>query len=241
MRLHPRKRIGVLLLLFLFAGCDRDRSTERSSSNLTPESALNVFLLRHAEANKNVQQDETFTGDPEALTARGREQARAAGRFLKDKDIIAVFTSPRPSTRRTAEAIAETLGLENALFEKEDFLPLKEGKMPEGKQTAWAWREQQWESERDPRPQGGESLQDGMDRASRAVESLARKYPGKSLVIVTHSDICAALIGKAEQTPISERYRKHEVPLGSMSQISVAAQTWSLEGQGIVPADANSQ
>jgi len=240
MRLHPRKRVGVLLLLLLFAGCDRGRSTERSSSNSTPGSALNVFLLRHAEANKNVQQDETFTGDPEALTARGREQARAAGRFLKDEDILGVFTSPRPSTRGTAEAIAETLGLKNALFQKEDLLPLKEGKEPDGKQTTWSWREQQWESGHDPRPQGGESLQDGMDRASRAVEALAEVYAGKSVIIVTHSDICAALIGKAEQTPISECYRKHKVPLGSISKISVSDQTWSLEGQGTIPEGTDS-
>ena len=88
--------------------------------------------------------------------------------------------------------------------------------------------------------QGGESLKDGMDRASLAIEALVKKYPGKAVVIVTHSDICAVLIGRAERTPLTECYRKHQVPSGSIREVSVSAQTWTLKKQGAVSTEAKS-
>lgn len=234
------KKVCFLLILVLFGACNRQGTNKPPPQGTESAPGLTVFLIRHAEANKNVKHPETFRGNLESLTPRGIEQANAVGRHLKKRDVVSVFTSPRESARQTAEAIAKTMGLRDKLFEKEELLPLRVGKQSNGKQVTWSWREQQWKSGRDPRPQGGESLQDGMDRATLTIEALAEGSSGKSVAIVTHSDICAALIGKAEKTPVAECYRKHKVPLGSISEIYVSFHSWALKGQGMIPEGTNS-
>ena len=114
---------------------------------------------------------------------------------------------------------------------------LEKGRTEDGKPVTWSWRETQWREGRDPQPQGGESFKDGMERAGALIESLAKKHPGKAVVVVTHSDICAALIGCTENTPPAECYRKHTVGLGSVSQITVSASKWTLQTEEMAAFD----
>jgi phosphohistidine phosphatase len=72
--------------------------------------AQQLWLLRHGEA-------EPHGGKPDelrALTERGREQSRSAGRALKalGVEVQLCFTSPKRRARETAELACEALGIE---------------------------------------------------------------------------------------------------------------------------------
>jgi len=235
------RKAGILMFLLLLLGCVKEETNAQPIERAVSRTALSVFIVRHAEAYKNLPHPAEMSKEKlDSLTPKGIKQAIAAGRLLKDKGVVAVITSPTGRTRQTAEAIAKSIGLTNPPDVDVAFSSLKKGKTPGGESVTWSWREKQWQAGHDPRPQGGESLKDGMDRAGLAIEELAKKHPGKAMVIVTHSDICAALIGKAEKTPLAECYRKHKVPLGSTSEISVSAQTWILKSQGVVSKETKS-
>jgi phosphohistidine phosphatase len=81
--------------------------------------AAQLWLLRHGEAEPHAADD-----DSRELTARGEEQARAAGRALAALEMVfhAVYTSPKVRARRTAELACEALGLEPIVH-----APLRDG------------------------------------------------------------------------------------------------------------------
>lgn len=70
---------------------------------LVTDVVKNLFLIRHTETFFNVQ--DRIGGDP-ALTPRGMEQAKALGRFFKNRKIAYIFTSKKIRTIQTAEPIA---------------------------------------------------------------------------------------------------------------------------------------
>jgi broad specificity phosphatase PhoE len=158
----------------------------------------------------------------DSLTPRGIEQARKTGAYLKDKNIFAVISSPTGRTRQTARIIAEEIGLKGSFSEDSAFSSMKKGRTSKGKVAGWSWRTAQWRAGRDPRPEGGESLEDATKRAVQALKVLIGRYPGKVFVIVTHSDICAGLAGYAGDTPYPERYEKYKISPGSVINIRVS-------------------
>lgn len=192
---------------------------------------LTLFIVRHAEAYQNLPLHAHIPKEKQdSLTPEGLKQAKKIGEYLKDKNITAVVASPTGRTRQTARIISEEVGLGGVISENPAFKSMKKGKTPDGKPVTWSWRKSQWKSGYDPRPQGGESMQDATDRAVRGVESLMKKYSGKGVVIVTHSDICAGLSGHAKNTPFHQRYDKHGVGLGSVFETSIGPQgLWRLK------------
>lgn len=81
--------------------------------------AAQLWLLRHGEAEPHASDD-----DSRALTARGEEQARAAGRALAALEVVfhAVYSSPKARALRTAQLACEALGAEPVVHD-----PLREG------------------------------------------------------------------------------------------------------------------
>jgi broad specificity phosphatase PhoE len=74
---------------------------------------LQLILIRHAETVANVQRRWVGWNDT-PLTDRGLAQAEAIARRLAAEvnDAVALYTSPLPSARRTAEVIGQALGLD---------------------------------------------------------------------------------------------------------------------------------
>ncbi len=210
----------VWVILVAFIGAATDPSAQGATQKEAPVYPM-AFVVRHAEAYKNVSHPSDMAKEKlDSLTPRGIEQARKAGAYLKDKNIFAVISSPTGRTRQTARIIAEEIGLKGSFFEDSAFRSMKKGRTSKGKLAGWSWREAQWKAGRDPRPEGGESLEDATKRAVQALKVLIKQYPGKVFVMVTHSDICAGLAGHAGDTPYPERYEKHKTSLGSVSEIA---------------------
>ena len=77
--------------------------------------AAQLWLLRHGEAEPHESGDDFSR----ALTPRGEEQSRVAGRALAALELVfhAVYTSARVRALRTAELACESLGVEPQVFE----------------------------------------------------------------------------------------------------------------------------
>ncbi len=71
-----------------------------------------IYFVRHAESHANA--DGIMAGQEleTPLTDKGRQQAKAAGEFLKDKGIELIMVSPMERTRETASIIAKEIGLD---------------------------------------------------------------------------------------------------------------------------------
>lgn len=223
----------------LSAGCSPTRHLPHDSQPVVHgEVLLTVYLARHGESKKNVWHLPWTSKDQlDTLTTKGREQAAAIGKFLKDKNIVAIQSSPTGRTRETAQAISHILGLAEGFEVEEDFASLRGGTGPDGNPVSWPWREQQWVLGNDPRPEGGESMSDGEIRAREAVEKLAERFAGKAIAIVSHGDICAALLGFARNTPIPDRYATHQVPTGSVSEFILTDTEWHIIAKGLRTRD----
>jgi probable phosphoglycerate mutase len=219
--------------------CHAGRIVPLSDVDREEPARLTVYLVRHAEAYRNVsvllRPRGLSESELDSLTPRGAEQAGGLGRALASENLALVLTSPAQRTRQTADAIARAAGLEGAQVEPA-FASLREGAQPDGQRTTLAWRRSQWKAGRDPRPEGGESLRDGLARARARIEQIAAERPGARIAVVSHGDIVAALLGHAEGTPILDRLAVHDVAGGSISVLTLYdAPRWRVESEGNQP------
>ena len=75
---------------------------------------MRALLLRHGESvhNANRSGEPAAHSESDLLTAKGRDQARAAGAALAGHGVTRLLTSPLRRARETAEALAGPLSLE---------------------------------------------------------------------------------------------------------------------------------
>ena len=168
-------------------------------------SARPVYVVRHAEAYSNLSPVPDLPPNGlDSLTARGVEQARSLAQELVGKQIDLVLHSPTGRTTQTAQIVASLLGVPRV--STPELEPLR---------GAWIDREAVWAEGRDPSSKDRESMADGVQRAL----SVIRKYDGATLIVVTHSDIAAGLVGEAEGTPTYARYLKHKPGTGTVTPV----------------------
>ncbi len=226
-------KIILLTFLVFVNGCHSRIIHEDIDPVIHGKVLLRVYLVRHAEAKNNVVHVPwTPEKELDTLTDEGQRQAVAIGNFLKDKGIVAILSSPAGRTRETAQAIGQVIGLKEGYEVDPAFASLRGGKSQDGNQISWAWREKQWALGQDPRPEEGESLSDGEFRARGSLNKLVGKFPEKSVVIVSHGDICAALLGYAANIPMTKRYGNHDVPTGSVSEFIMTNTGWHIIEEG---------
>jgi len=146
-----------------------------------------LILVRHGESDANARGLLLGRTDAE-LTQAGREQA-AAARSLLTGPVAEVRTSPLSRARDTAELLA--LGLPVAVDER--WVEVDYGEFecqPLHGIPAEVW--QQWRSDRDFRPEGGETLAEVDTRISAACEELfaadgtGARRPDGDVVVVSH-------------------------------------------------------
>ncbi|MDO3401593.1 histidine phosphatase family protein [Mycolicibacterium neoaurum] len=139
-----------------------------------PAPARWVWVVRHGESTWNaIGRMQRQVGHP-PLTAKGIEQAYAAGFALRDRDVARVISSDAIRARQTAQAIATVLEVEIAVDPR--------------------LRERGWNT---TGPIAADSavpprLEDPTARVTRIVEEIAA-LPGAT-VVVTHGDIVCLML-----------------------------------------------
>tara|TARA_B100001750_G_scaffold226887_1_gene220044 strand:+ start:372 stop:1046 length:675 start_codon:yes stop_codon:yes gene_type:complete len=211
-------RAALLLNLAVLAGlvgCDDPVTPAPGASPEVVEAVTapdpepsQVCVVRHAEAFRNLAEPpaDLDAEGLDALTERGEEQARAlAGRL--PENVTVVWASPTGRTRETA-ALLEA-GPE--VVDRPELRSL-------GGAMEWDERRAAVARGEDPRPESGESLADGGERARAVLAGLQQALdPGENGVLVTHGDMAALLIGELRGTPLLARPERHALATGAMA------------------------
>lgn len=154
---------------------------------------IDLYLIRHGEAEVNVRHVVGGMRGDTGLTGRGVVQAeRLRDRLSATGEIHAevLLSSPLPRARQTAEILAPALGLPVALDEElveidpgeADGMPLMDAV------TRFGIPDFAREPSR-PLCPGGESWTTFQARVSALLERLGREHEGRSVVAVTHGGV----------------------------------------------------
>ena len=154
-----------------------------------------VLLLRHAETAAPGQ----FHGAESdiGLGPRGFEQARAAAPAIASHRPSTIYSSAMLRARQTAEAIAQACGLGVVaipeLHERRmgalSGMPMAQGwDAYTAAMTAWKL------GDLDAAHEGGESFSQIRARVVPALEALARRHPGETVVVVAHGVVIRVLL-----------------------------------------------
>ena len=200
---------------------------------------LHVLLIRHGETSWNVEGRVQGSADS-ALTEQGVQQAIATGRRLSGGAVRAVYSSPLPRARRTAELIVNELSFEPALH------VLEEPRLAE--RSFGIFEGQRWSAIREKYPlelaasqadpgyamPDGESRLQVVDRAYDFLQTLAEAGGAAgtgsrgAVVVVTHSGLISCvlkrILGLEQQQP-----RTFDVP-----NLGIIDLEWAPGGEWLV-------
>ena len=156
-----------------------------------------ILLVRHAV---HTQYNQCLSGRTPGvpLSDAGREQARVMAARLSQDGITRVECSPLDRTRETAAMIADAAGV--PLVTSEPLMEIDMGGWTGraiggfGDDPAWrAWNEQRATA----RIPGGESMAEAQARIIRHVQRVAGEQEGRTVALVSHSDMIRAAIAWA--------------------------------------------
>jgi probable phosphoglycerate mutase len=163
-----------------------------------------LYVIRHAESQWNPIGRYQGLLNPD-LSERGQKQAEILARELKNRGIKVVYTSPLLRTKRTAEVIAQTLGV--PLVEDRRVIEIDHGvwsgKLVEEVKREYpemfkTWIERPWEVDFP----GGENLKAVYERVKTFVEEIRKKHDGETVAVVSHTVPIRALYCAALGLPI---------------------------------------
>lgn len=167
-----------------------------------------IFLVRHGETDWN--RTHRFQGRIDVpLNQEGKNQAHALAKTLKDKPLIAIYSSPLLRAMDTARLIKE-FHSSIPLFEEEGLNEMDLGEFDGMEASYWSSQYQDfyknWRST--PaflRMPGGESLQEVQIRAIDTLERITKRYPsGSNLLFCSHNFVNRTILCYALGFPLNK-------------------------------------
>lgn len=153
-----------------------------------PSTSRHLLLVRHGQSEWNAVGRWQGQADP-PLSAVGEEQARDAAKRLADAGFTAVISSDLRRARRTADILAEVVGLPVSVdpdlreIDVGDWQGLTRPEIEAG----WPGELAEWSEGRSESPPGGETRNHLAARARGAlVRAAAGAEPGDRLLVVAH-------------------------------------------------------
>lgn len=164
---------------------------------------MKIILVRHGESDWNLEgRVQGQQGGP--LNKKGLEQARKAGLWLKNENIVAIYSSDQERARQTALEIAKfhkapvrcTKTLRESSLGELEGIPLQEYRRIRDKSGL-------------PKhlykaPGGGENYIDMQKRVKRFLAVLKKKHSKQTVLIVSHKLLTRTLISVLTGTRISD-------------------------------------
>jgi len=143
-----------------------------------------VYFVRHAQPNYNNHDDLT-----RELTAKGLEDRKLVTKFLHDKQVDVVLSSPYKRSVDTVKDFADANNLTIRLMD--DF---RERKI----ESTWiedfkGFSQQQW-SDFDYKLSDGESLREVQNRNISALKQVLTEYDGKTVVVGSHGTALSTIL-----------------------------------------------
>ncbi|TCC65786.1 bifunctional RNase H/acid phosphatase [Kribbella pittospori] len=175
------------------------------------EPPTQLIFLRHGETPHTVEKRFSGSGgDDPALSDTGRAQAQAAAEYLaRIGGVDALVTSPMVRARQTAEVVAGKLGLEPVVDNGwvECSFGDWDGHTFAEVQEKWPDAMNAWLGSTTVAPPGGESFDACARRARSARDGLLSRYPGKTVVVVTHVTPIKLMVRSVLQAPMASVFR----------------------------------
>ena len=176
------------------------------------------FILRHAESTKNNVNGQEINNtklenDKYDLTGKGIKRANKLAKDLKNKKIDLIFASPFLRTKRTAQIIAEKIGL-NVKFD-DRLKEMDHGTVCEGKDHYACIPKEEYPYKDFNTKFGldGESRNDVRKRIFEFIQEIEKKQEGKNILIISHGDPLWLLEG------ISKNISEEDLFLAKKNQI----------------------
>jgi probable phosphoglycerate mutase len=197
--------------------------------------ATRVILVRHGETDWNAEG--RIQGHlPVPLNERGRAQAEAVGARLEPVPFAALYSSDLLRARQTAEAIGRASGqrVRDDRRLREWDLGILSGLMrsvaEELHPEAFGIFRKRLLDEPVP---GGESIRARYERVTAAVQEIADRHPGETVVAVSHGGPLGDCYRHAVGAPMGSQMRIDLFNAG-VSVLRVMGEDWHLESWGAV-------
>lgn len=162
------------------------------------------------------------------LNGEGELQAHALAQRLADVRIDAIYSSPQPRARATAEPLALARKLSIAILAEFDEIDFGEWEglsfadLDRDHHEAW----QHWVHRRaTAQLPGGETMPAVRDRAMRGVERVRREQPGGTALVLTHGDVVKAIVATQLRMSLDD-LETFDVPCASITILD-AGEGWS--------------
>ncbi|MGD9099050.1 MAG: histidine phosphatase family protein [Anaerolineae bacterium] len=137
-----------------------------------------------------------------SLSDKGRRQAQAAARTLRDKPLAALFSSPLLRATQTAIILAQQHGLSLQITEL-----VNEVYTPFDGQPSSELEQHGWDLYTGTEPPYEQPM-DILARAQQFMTNVRQQYAGQHVAAVTHSDLIAFAILWALGQPISPKHKR---------------------------------
>jgi probable phosphoglycerate mutase len=204
------------------------------------EPPTRLIFLRHGETPHTAERRFSGSGgDNPGLSETGRTQALAAAEYLsRVGEVDALVVSPMRRTQETAAAVAAKLGLEPVVDEgwREVAFGDWDGHTFAEIQQKWPDALSAWLESTSAAPPGGESFDTCARRARSARDGLLARYPGKTVVVVTHVTPIKLMVRSVLQAPMSSLFRMELRPATITEAHWYADGLASLRSFNVVPA-----
>lgn len=155
------------------------------------------MLMRHGEAENNVQHIVAGRTSEYHLTEKGRMQVRGTAEKLKDLSIDAIYTSPVIRTVETSQIVSETIGVDYSVDERlteTEMGSLVGMRMNEVLEKYDGLFHKFYYNDDALSKLGLEGFSFIGSRMNSMLDYVAEKHPDKNVLLVTHLDPIKAAI-----------------------------------------------
>jgi len=185
------------------------------------EPSTRIIYVRHGKTD--FPTDRIYCDDREdpPLNAEGQAQAQAAARLLSPHSADVIYTSPTSRTRMTASEIARVVKApiieDEALCERR--FGIWEGLYFQEISQKYSDAYQLWRE--DPvhyTPEGGETIDDLLERVVATIETIVGEHRGKTILVVSHVGPIRVCLTAALKIPV-QWYRQLRIDYGSLTGV----------------------
>jgi len=186
-----------------------DFSEFRSSKNTK---VTKLVFIRHGEAANNLTRTNSCSSNKWHLTERGRKQAECLAQIMAEEKYDVLITSPVLRAKETAEIISQKIGLTpivDDLIAEYDFGQWNEKckkELIEGNKDYQQYKKIPTLEQKFVHKLGidGESRAEVVERVGKFINKIVKNYPGKTVVIISHGGINAAIAKFANKISVPE-------------------------------------
>ncbi len=198
--------------------------------------ATTLIIVRHGESEANGSK--RFAGHLDIpLSAKGFKQAELTAHYIKENyHVDAVYASDLQRAYHTALPIAEAFGLAVTKTEqlREVFAGHWQGQSFDVLESRYAKSYWTWRNDiGNGHPEGGESVAEVAQRVWGAVNQIAQKEDGKTVVIATHATPIRSLLCRVQGWPLARMKDIGWVSNASVNIVRVEDDRWMLEQKGL--------